>query len=251
MAVLKFIQGTPTQRLRFDTLTAPLQSLPTGAWTIAVLFKRLGTADTDPLVYIIDTLDSTPYMGISVDSSDNPNVDTGPGSHAFASNINSTSNPYLFVVSKTAGSAAPTISWKLGSGGAWTDDTCNAALGNGLTSEQLEIGAWLGEDLSMNGWIGVIGMWSGAMTLTNKKSLDDNWRTSDWWNSAHGTPVFLMQMNVATGSLVDLAGNASNQTSATLPTLDAGETLNSWNFDGVGTPAVIPPISVSTQVARW
>lgn len=234
MGVLKFVQGTPTQRLRFDTLTTALQNLQVGAWTVAVLFKRLGTADTDPLVYTIDTLSSAPYLGISVDSNDHPNVDVGTGSHALASNITSTASPYLFVVSKAAGSAVPAISWKLGSGGAWTDDVGDAAVGDVVNAEQLEIGAWMGEADGMNGWIGVIGMWSGAMSTTNKKALDDNWRTSDWWRSEHGRPVFLMEMNVAVASLVDLADNASNQSSTTVPTLDASETLNGWSFDGRG-----------------
>jgi hypothetical protein len=43
----------------------------------------------------------------------------------------------------------------------------------------------------------------------------------------------LIEFNVTASSLVDLAGNA-NSLNFTGTTLDAAETLNSWNFDGTG-----------------
>jgi hypothetical protein len=241
MGVLKFVQANPTPRLRFETVATSVGNLPTDAWTFAILAKRLGTGSSDPFSYIVNN-DNIPWAGLSIDTNDNPNVDVGAGSHATGSSLTSTTSPYLMVVSKTAGTTAPTISWKLGSGGAWTDETHGTALpnmvaGDGPPCEWLEIGAWAAEASGMNGWIGVVGIWSGAMSTANKKLLDDNWRTSDWWNSAHGHPVFLMELNVAVVALVDLAANVSNQTSATLPTLDATETLDSWNFNGIGGKA--------------
>jgi hypothetical protein len=84
-----------------------------------------------------------------------------------------------------------------------------------------------------DGWVGVVAWWEGAMSQANKEALDNNWRTSDLWNSAHGQPTFLCECNVAGASVTDLAGNASSP-SVTGTTLDAAETLDSWNFDGTG-----------------
>ena len=53
--------------------------------------------------------------------------------------------------------------------------------------------------------------------------------------NAHGQPAFLTQLNTLTPT--DLAGNASGIDVDTDLTLDSGETLDSWNFDGTGTAA--------------
>jgi hypothetical protein len=174
------------------------------------------------------------FRGGSAPDVDKLLLDTG-NSWLSATQFANTANPYLFAISKAAGTATPRLGWKLGSGGAWTHEDFGGTDNDQTTATMLEIGAWQNTDFT-NAYIGVVAWWSGAMSDLNKEALDDNWRTSDWYNSAHGTPVFLAELNVAGASVVDLIGNASSIT-VTGTTLDGGETLNNWNFNGTGSGA--------------
>src|SRR6202008_1241496 len=111
---------------------------------------------------------------------------------------------------KGAGSVAPRLGWKLGSGGGWTHENAGSSMVDQIAATILDIGVWEGTSDPANAWIGVVAWWEGAMSDVNKEALDDNWRTSDLWLSAHGQPTFLAELNVAAGRVVDLAGNASH-----------------------------------------
>lgn len=239
MGVLKF--DDVDDRLRWTTLTSGLANVGDGAWTLAVLFKRVGTAGFDARSYLLSGAGAgTTVAGASLNGSGAVLVDVGAGPKA-PSFLTSTASPYLIVLSKGAGTVAPTLSWKLGSAGAWTDETLDLTLADQAAATMLDIGVWAATGDPANAWIGVVGWWEGDMSLTDKKTLDDNWRTSDWWSVAHGQPKFLAEMNVAAASVVDLAGNAS-VTSHVGTTLDAAETLDSWNFNGTGSVAGgLPP----------
>lgn len=249
MGVIKTTSGS-SGNLRWTVLNTPLSNLPTGAWTLAMLVKRALTATADAAAFdggcylLTGAPPGTVQTGFSFGGS--PNQDkcvmdltaTSVSPSAFTSKT----SPYLLVLSKAAGSVQPTLSWKLGSGGIWTDETLSVAQGNAAAADMLQIASWEDSDFGDN-WYGLVSWWSGAMSLTNKHLLDANWRTSDLWNSAHGQPVFLSEMNVSPASVVDLAGNASTFT-ATNCTLDAAETLDSWNFDGA---AAGPPPAIQQQ----
>lgn len=210
---------------------------------MVAVVKWVGVGDFNAVSYLLAGAGTT-QAGLSYSSSTTHGiVDVLAGSN-FTSVINNTANPYMFAVSKGAGSVAPKLGWKLGSGGAWTHDTAGTALNDQSAANAIDVGVWQSTGDPANAWIGVVAWYEGAMSDVNKEALDDNWRTSDLWNSAHGTPTFLIECNVAAASVVDLAGNAS-VSSHVGTTLDAGETLNSWNFDGTGVAAAPPPLPLN------
>lgn len=246
MGVLQF-DGVD-DRLRWTTLAGALQNVSDGAWTVAALVKRSGLTTWDAMSYLLSgsgagTTEAGISFGQDVGSEEHIKVDiTGEAGSSFPTALTSTASPYLLVASKAAGTVAPRLAWKLGSGGLWTHENgASTVPDQAIATFALDIGSWQNGDFFL-GWIGVIGWWEGAMSDANKEALDNNWRTSDWWNSAHGRPLFLAELNVAGASVVDLAGNASSLT-ATGTTLDAAETLDSWNFNGIGAPAVLADYS--------
>ena len=235
MGVLQF-DGTD-DRLKWTTLASPLSNASNGAWTIAALVKRghvNPAGEWDAICFLLSgTGSGTAEAGLSFDEDDYLSVDLhATDALSSPTTFTNTTSPYMLVVSKGAGTVAPRLAWKLGSAGSWTHLNMTQTVPDGLAATMMEIGAWLTGD-PFQGHIGVIAWWEGAMSDANKEALDNNWRTSDWYNSAHGTPVFLAELNVAGASVVDLIGNATSL-SATGTTLDGGETLDSWNFDGTG-----------------
>lgn len=229
MGVLKF-DGTDDQ-LKWTTLASALSNVSDGAWTVAVLFKHENIAVFNGLSYLHNS--GTPVAGVSYSPSvQSWAVDIGSGV-IINTDANNTASPYMLVVSKGSGTVVPRAAWKLGSGGGWTHENFNGSIANQSAATDIQIGTWDDTDFA-DAWIGLIAWWEGAMSDAHKELLDNNWATSDWWHSPHGNPAFLAELNVAAGSVVDLAGNAS-AASHTGTSLDAGETLDSWDFNGVGT----------------
>lgn len=242
MGVLQF--NGSSDRISWVTLTSTLQNVSDGAWTMAILMKMSDLGHFNAFSYML--AGGSARVGCSYSSTSGaPFIDAGGGKN-FPTDLTSTTSPYLLAVSKAAGSVAPRISWKLGSAGSWVTEDSSNTMSDTVASDSLEVGVWQTTADFFEGWIGVVAWWEGAMSDTNKQALDDNWRTSDLWNSAHGQPKFLVQLNVAAGSVVDLAGNASGLV-ASGTTLDAGETLDSWNFNGVGGA---DPVKIGPMRAR-
>ena len=236
MGVLKF--DNVDDAVSFSSLDSTIANLGLGAWTCAALFRRVSdSGDTDAISYV-SLSGSATEAGMSLELNDRASVDVAGGSTGSTSFTN-TANPYLWAISKAGGSATPRIGWKLGSGGAWTHENLGSAIGNQGTGDALDIGTWIGGDPA-NMWIGLVGYWSGVLSDAQKQELGTNWQTSDWHNNSFGQPVFLCELNVTPANLVDLEANCVFNVS-TGTTLDAGETLNSWNFNGVGTGAQVPP----------
>lgn len=169
-------------RVRFTTLAAALQNIPTGAYTMAFLAKRNGISNFDALGYLLSGSDpGTVQAGASFEATNNQLLMDLSGAPKWVNNFTSTASPYMLVITKTAGTTIPNLWWKLGSGGSWTNEgAANNSQANGSAATfGLEIGAWENGDF-YNGWIGLIGIWSNVMSDTNIQALDDNWRTSDW-----------------------------------------------------------------------
>src|SRR3989344_5530958 len=191
-------------RLRWTSLASALANVPGGAWTVAVLARRGATGSTHAMTYLLSSGNAS-LVGMSFGGANDLFVDAGALPKTTTTFLDTT-DPYLLVISKAAGSATPRAGFKLASGGSWTHENLDAALGDQTTAVDLEIGAWQ--------------------------------NTSDWYNSAHGTPLALFELNVAAGSVVDLVGNATSlaaEAGGDYPTLDTGQTLNGWNFDGAIT----------------
>jgi hypothetical protein len=157
------------------------------------------------------------------------------GSQASTSLFQDTVNSYVLALSKGAGNVTPRLGWSQG-GGVWTHEDLDNTHSDAVACSEWEIGTWNGGSDLFDGWFGVTAWFEGAMSDANKATLDANWRTSDIQNNAHGTPVGLIEFDVAATSLVDLIGNATGRSITGSPTLDTSEFLNGWTFDGVGAP---------------
>jgi len=241
VGVLKFTKAS-SERLKWSTVATALANVSDGAWSMAVLVKRNalgGGSNFNAMGYVSSgTGNGSVTVGMSFNVSDKDGVDVGSGSFSTTS-FSSTTSPYLLVISKTNGTVAPRLGWKLGSGGAWTHEALGTTMPNQIASTMLNIGCWPNTPADFfEGWIGLVAFWEGALADLDKEELDNNWRTSDIWNSSFGRPVFLAELNVAGASVIDLAGNATSL-AATGTSLDNAETLDNWNFDGTGSPAII------------
>lgn len=245
MGVLQFT-ASGSNRLKWTSLASALADVSDGAWTTAAVVRfSAADSDFDGITYLLSsTGDGVVEAGISLNSTEELLVDVA--SQPDAGTALSGSTVYLVVAKKASGSVRPTYDWKQGSAGSWT----HAAPGGGSTlpdqidATMLEVGAWQNGDF-FDGHIGLVGWWEGDMNNTQVEELGANWQTSDWWNHSFGQPAFLAEMNVAGASVVDLAGNASSL-SVTGTSLDAAQTLDSWNFDGTGAA---DPVTTKTLAA--
>jgi len=245
VAALSF-DGT-NDRVRWNSVKEAIAKLPAGAHTALYLLNRNAanlSDNYDAIGYLLSGSSAgngTAQSGISfkgaVTEAERDRILWDVGTQSLgATRFTNITDPLLIIVSKATGSAKPRIGWKFGAGGGWTHLDLAANIGNAAEATMLEVGAWQNGDF-LNAHVGAVALWSGAMSDAHKEALGANWRTSDIWNSAHGNPVFLCELNVAVASLVDLAGNASSiqaQASSNYPTLDAGESLGGWSFNGKG-----------------
>lgn len=247
MGTVKF---TDNGSFRWSTLASALSNVSGGAFTMAGSFKRLAnTTNFDGIAYLLSsTAPGVAEVGVSVEAAVNGShllMDAGlGGSPPAAVTATSTTENYGFVISKAAGNV--TLRYALypkSNLAAFTSGNHSVNVPDQTVATLLEVGSWQSTDW-FNGWIAAFGVWAGAINGTNEAALWTNWRTSDFYNSAHGTPVCLIEFNTATPS--DLIGNATSRASVgTAPTLDAGETVGSWNFDGTGAaPAAAPKLTV-------
>src|SRR6185503_8532757 len=237
-------------RLKFTTVTTAAADIGDGAWTICWVGKRASTGTNfNAVCYgLSGSGNGTTELGMSFKTGNQLVIDVGAGTETF-STFTSTASPYMLALSKGAGTVTPRLGWKLGSGGAWSYENLDAMLADQIDLMMFEIGAWQGTGDFFHGWMAVIGLWEGAMSDANKEALDNNWRTSDLYSSAHGTPVALFELNVAGASVIDILGNISG-VSATGTTLDAAETCDSWNFNGNGGPPPPAPTSYMLNYHR-
>lgn len=224
-------------RWKWGTLAAGLAATSTTAWTRLILCKRgagaIGDAAFDALGYLQSG--ATIRAGFSFDGTDHVQMDFG-SQRVTTATFTSSTDVLLMILSKAAGTVTPRIGVQVGSGGTMTHANLSGTQADTGSADNLITGSWKGTADYFDGWIGYEAWWSGAMSDVNKAACGTNWRTSDAWLNAHGTPTYSCEYNVAVASFVDMAGNASTLTS-TGTTLDAGETLDGWNFNGTGGAA--------------
>jgi hypothetical protein len=236
-----------SNRVKWQTLATPLANVGDGAFTAAWVHKRASTSfGYQALGYGLSGAGAgTAEHGMSITNSNapTPNMPTMDASGAAIPTTlteASTTEYYATVLRKAAGSSAVNYSRYVRSTTTWTHEAV-AAVADQIAFTQLELGAWQGGDFG-DEWLAANAWWEGNMSQANVQALVTNWRTSDLWQSAHGQPVFLVEGNVTGASLVDLAGNASNIT-VTGTSLDAAETMDSWNYDGLGGPPLVPGVN--------
>ncbi len=228
MGVLKF-DGIDDE-LFWATITSAIGDLSTGAYTVAALTRRSAVGNYDSMTNLLAS--GVSKGGLSYgDANAVMNDHTGgPGQGTLIVNV--ATGVAIAVTGKASGTVTSRYSRFVKSSGIWSHEASPIASTNQVAANQLQIGRWQGAD-PFEGWIGLVGFWSGNMSDANRELLSTNWRTSDWWQNQHGTPVFLAECHVAAASVVDLAANASNYT-GTGAVLDSGESLSSFNFDGKG-----------------
>lgn len=234
MAVLQF-DGS-TDQLKWTTLATALANVSDDGWSCAVLSKQDILTGFRGQTYLCSGSGAgtaTAGLGYSPSVS-RPVTDVGSGIQYDYVWDTLQSVPHFMCASRPsgAGSVQCRLSVKVGSSGSITHHT-SGTLANQAAAAQLQIGTWQDSDF-FSGHIGVVAFWVGQMSDANKEALTANWRTSDLWNSAHGQPAFLAELNVAAASVVDLASNASDLAVAGSPNLDSGETMDNWVFDGIG-----------------
>lgn len=248
MAALSF-DGS-AKRVKWETLGTPVQNLPTGAYTLMWLAKRANTASSNffALGYLLSgSGGGTTEEGLSFKNSDELMIDADTAPQTAATFVDETL-PYLLILSKAAGSATPELSWQLGKAGGMTHVNLSTTMGDQIAATMLELGAWQGGADFFQGWMGVFAAWSGAMSQARKAAIGAAWSTNAVWTSAHGTPVALLDLNVAAASVTDAAGNVSNQTVSSA-TLDSGETMDTWTF-GISVPQIAVP-DADTADGSW
>jgi hypothetical protein len=112
----------------------------------------------------------------------------------------------------------------------WVHDSATGSVDNQTAADQLEVGAWQNDDW-FRGWIGLVAFWNVQLTQAQTIELSANWQTSDWYSNTGGTPVCCVELTST--SPTDLTGNATSWSNSGT-TLDSGETLSSFNFNGAG-----------------
>ena len=250
MGVLSF--NGSTDQLKWTSLTATLADVSDGAWTMAAVCRMGAGAIShfNGFAYLCSGAGAgVAEAGLSYSASnDQLFVDVDGIGIDFPDDFLTFPVLLMVAVSKGAGTVIPRLAWKIDAGGSWTHRDASGTLPDQIDATQLQIGTWQDTD-NFEGHVGVVAFWEGAMSDANKEALDNNWRTSDLWNSAHGQPKFLVELNVAAGSVVDLAGNASSP-SHSGTTLDAAQTLDSWNFDGTGSGAPAAEATYGGHIRR-
>jgi hypothetical protein len=229
--------------VRFSTVASALANTSDGAWTVAILLKQAVDSGFQAYTYLTSAGPIT-EAGLSRNTSGLMLTDADSYSST-GLDIAGTTETYIAVAAHAAGAAPITYHLFSKSLGTWGTPIVGANFANQVACTGLEIGTFQGGGDLANAWIGLVGFWEGAMSTANVNTLDDNWRTSDWWANAHGQPTALIEMNVAAASLVDLVGNATNLSVTGTPTLDSGETLSSFNFDGTG---FVPKVTAGSGI---
>lgn len=247
MGCLRFNPTGGADWLRWQTIAAALGQVPTAAFTIATTYKPFSSgAQYNGLLYLCTAAPLT-RAGLSrKGTTNNVFMDAPSGTASFepaaSYPLNDTAEEYIGVTVKASGTVTPQFYRYRRSVDQWEGPS---AASEGVMSPQtagtlLEVATWQGGGDLMDGWLAVQGIWDTDLTTLEVQSLSQNWRTSDWVNLA---PLYCCEYNVAAASLVDLMGGASNLLVTGAPTLDAGETFDSWNFDGTGGPPA-PPAAV-------
>lgn len=223
-------------RIQWNTLATALADLPTAGYTVATLFKRSTALQWDGMTYLYNAGLTVQYAGFSVDSSNIVVCDTilNGGSPQYTVAV-PTAKASIIAVSKGAGTTTPRKGQiNIEDATAWVHSAGSGTMDTTVSAAALGVGSFEATDL-FGGWLGLVGYWNVAMTDADKELLSTARRTSDWWNHPAGQPKFLMEFNVGTGSLVDIAGNASSiATTGGVGTIDSAELLGGWRFDGKG-----------------
>lgn len=229
MGVLRF---DGADWLRFTSLATPLALTSDGAWTSAVLLKQAVDSGIQAYSYLCDAT-PTAVAGVGRTAAGLIYTDVA-GSGQVGQDIVGTSDTFIVVASKSSGTTQLAFNLYSRSTGTWATPDTQGAHANQAAATMWEIATWQGGGDLANAWLGLAAFWEGQMSQTNVEHLDDNWRTSDWFQNPHGNPTGLVEMNAEAINLSDLMGNATDIAVTGSPSLDPSETLDGFLFNGDG-----------------
>jgi hypothetical protein len=111
--------------------------------------------------------------------------------------------------------------------------TSSPAYGVATTSGGfVQVGRWLTSDYFV-GDIALVALWDRKLSNAQRDELYASDRTSDIYNVAGGPPIFLVEMNVAESSLVNIGTAAATRVApGNAPTLTGGDP-DRWTFDAI------------------
>lgn len=211
-----------------------LDTVLSGAWTIAVLFKRSGstTDGTQFLISLNAGVNSNQRGCVSISSASALQLTVGGVTRTFGFTLTD-DVWYLVVVKKAAGTATPRAnlwSYSTDTWAGWANgsDTLDA---DATTLVEVRLGNGPG-GFPLNGKIGGAVVYSTALSDSDGETLED---TAQHWFDL--TPVAMWRLNQASTSTAvtdDTTGDA-DQTLLTGTTVDTGDDPDPWSFSLGGT----------------
>jgi hypothetical protein len=219
----------------FSTLATALQNVPTAAHTIAWLGRRNETG-VETGITSLATAGGTARLVIEMSPTNTLYFDCNGSTSGLTAPTDT--NTVIYVATRTAGAAQTPHAYIRDLTTGVTDVDADwpgtSSDGTALASTDRVYVGCLTDTLAFGAeWCGLLGYWDVALSGAQVAELWANKRTSDWWTNSGGQPQFLAELTSA--SPVDLTGNSSFVSFN--GTVDAGETLENWNFDGTGNNA--------------
>lgn len=104
---------------------------------------------------------------------------------------------------------------------------------------------------NFNGWIALTFWFNLVLTSAQVAECYASNQTSDIWNNSAGRPAAIHEWNQAatTTAITDVTGNGANQSNIAGTAVDAA-TNPTWNFNGLGGPALTGPVATNFRRAR-
>jgi hypothetical protein len=229
-------------RIKSTSLVTALADLPTGAYTMAWLIKFEALSGFHGLGYLLSgSGDGVVEAGLSRLSNGALAMDGSGLGSSFTGLEPTAGEEHIYVLRKASGTTLPAASRYVRSTNTWTHGNGGTNVANQIAATMLELGAWQNGDF-LDGWLGLFGAWAGQMSTSDAEALSTNWRTTDWRDHSFGDPVCLIELDTTTPD--DLMDGAASL-SVTGATVDSGETMDDFTFDGSGPPPVIPDVESS------
>lgn len=250
MGVLRLNNGATNQDLRATALASVLQNLHYGAHIVGGLIKLSVDNSNWHAVAVLEDAVTAGQANIAIERDNSKKLvySTEAQNSQSTTTVTGTTDTWFYCCRKPDGNAAGTISLaNLTTAAAMTHETGSVVNepAAGRTSDRLVIGHYDNTSDAFVGWQGLFfafdfGAGGSLPNDTQIASLITNKRTSDIYNLGLGTLVCLVEFTTLTPT--DLAGNATSWSASGSPTIDSGETLAGWNFNGTGGGSPTGPV---------
>lgn len=211
----------------------------TGAYTLAVLFRRRTTSGfqsilahhgSDGLVKI-----GMEFNGTTLNVGDDGAIRTGP------TTISNTTDWWILAVTKASGTVTPRWHIKnVTTGAAWAHTNASGTLGNPASQSggTVRTGEWQDVD-DANQNMGIDAGWAAALSDLEVEALATGLQTSAW--TTHAVAASYVHEQIDNASIPDLKGNGVTLNVVNGTTEEATDPPG-WTFNGSGAVASIPSL---------